>query len=95
MSFAGSILPFLSYVCSETHIFSGGGDFACIYQARGSGRIFVVFGCPEVGLDWCFWLLNWIGYDCGGSNYIYLEVSEVRIGIVIVTCLEVWIHLMS
>ena len=66
MSFAESILPFLSYVCSETHIFSGGGDFACIYQARGSGRIFVVFGCPDVGLDWCCLALelDWVVDVC-------------------------------
>ena len=87
MSVLESILPFLSYVCSETHIFSGGGDFACIYQARGSGRIFVAFGCPDVGLDWCFWFLNCIGL------LMFVEVRIVFIlrclGFVIMMCREV------
>ena len=105
MSVSELILPFLSYVCSETHIFSGGGDFACIYQARGSGRIFVAFGCPEVGLDWCFWFLNWIGLlmfvevrivfilRClkGSDRICYHDVSRGLDSIDILRCLELWI----
>ena len=49
----------------------------------GSGRIFVAFGCPVVGLDWCFLVLelDWVVGVCGGSNSIYLQVSRGSDGI--------------
>jgi len=60
-----SILPFLCYVCSETHIFSGGGDFACIYQARGSGRIFVFLDVQNS--DWIGVFDSLMGVDVSCS----------------------------
>ena len=88
--------------------FSGGVDFACIYEARGSKRFFVVFGGPAVGWDWCFLVLelDWVVDVCGGSNSIYLRVSrgsdricyhEVSRGSVSFDtwrCLEVWLGLL-